>query len=127
MSKFTKPIIVEMINEKYWKLAQELEYHVGCYPSEEVIVVPIGTLTDFASIPRILWPIVPPIGRHAKAAVLHDYLYFCHYYHRKKCDEVFLEAMQVLHVNKTIRNFMYFGVRLFGWYCWHFKKKVKDL
>jgi len=113
MSKFTKPIIVEMINENYWRLAQELEYHVGCYPSSEIIIIPIGFLTNFASTPRIFWSIVPPIGRHAKAAVLHDYLYFCHYYRRKKCDVVFLEAMQVLNVNKTIRNLMYFSVILF--------------
>lgn len=31
-----------------------------------------GTLTDFASVPRIMWSIVPVIGRHTKAAVIHD-------------------------------------------------------
>ncbi|MBK5931416.1 hypothetical protein CCR82_13035 [Halochromatium salexigens] len=28
----------------------------------------------FASIPRLLWPLLPPVGRSGKAAVIHDWL-----------------------------------------------------
>lgn len=31
-----------------------------------------GTVTDFASVPRWGWSIIPVIGKHTRAAVLHD-------------------------------------------------------
>lgn len=46
------------------------------------IVVPEGFITDFASIPRFLWSIYPPTGRYQEAAVIHDWLYICHYSNR---------------------------------------------
>jgi len=39
------------------------------------ITVPAGFDTDYASIPRIFWPIYPPDGEYAPAAILHDFLY----------------------------------------------------
>lgn len=32
-----------------------------------------GTLTNFASVPRFLWSLFPPIGKHTRASVVHDY------------------------------------------------------
>lgn len=53
------------------------------YPTADgTIVVPIGFVTDFASIPRFLWSIYPPTGRYQRAAVLHDWLYVSHYANR---------------------------------------------
>ena len=42
---------------------------------ERVIEVPQGFETDFASVPRFFWRVVPPWGRYSPAAVVHDYLY----------------------------------------------------
>jgi len=36
--------------------------------------VPAGYRTDFASIPRVVWSLLPPVGRSGKAAVIHDWL-----------------------------------------------------
>ena len=77
MSQFTTELVVEQIGDsKYYRLLEGFEYHVGEYPSNEVIVVPKGFITDFASSPKILWPILPPRGEYGKAAVIHDYCYF---------------------------------------------------
>ena len=42
------------------------------------ITVPAGYRTDFASIPRpitrLAWPLMPPVRRSGKAAVIHDWL-----------------------------------------------------
>lgn len=38
-------------------------------------VIPAGYITDFASVPRWLWSILPPHGRMANAAMVHDYCY----------------------------------------------------
>ena len=40
----------------------------------EVIKIPAGVFTDFASIPIGLRNIIAKFGRHQNAAVLHDYL-----------------------------------------------------
>lgn len=43
--------------------------------SDQKLVIPQGYTTDFASVPRWLWPIFPPHGRMANAAVVHDFCY----------------------------------------------------
>ena len=62
------------------------------------ITVPAGHRTDFASIPRVLWPLLPPVGRTGKAAVIHDWL--CdehpHSVDHKMAADIFNEAMTVL-------------------------------
>ncbi|MBK1632115.1 hypothetical protein CKO31_15490 [Thiohalocapsa halophila] len=34
------------------------------------ISVSAGDRSDFASIPRLVWPLLPPVGRSGKAAVI---------------------------------------------------------
>lgn len=80
----------------------------------EVITVPENFATDLASVPKVLWGVMPPFGNHTKAAVLHDYLYGQGVRPRKQCDEIFLEAMESLGVSKTRRYVMYWAVRAFG-------------
>ncbi len=57
------------------RLCLPLEYRVGSAESAEIIVVPVGFVTDFASIPWGLRNSFPPLGRHARAAIIHDFLY----------------------------------------------------
>ena len=92
----------------------EFEYHVGGYPSNTVICVPAGTVTDLASVPRLLWAIFPPHGRWAKAAIIHDYLYDRAIGSKMDADRTFLEAMTVLGVSRISRAVMYWAVRWFG-------------
>lgn len=130
MSHFTEqPLRLDFLdystNKKHFQLAQELIYHVGHESSEDVVRVPVGYQTDFASVPRIFWSILPPVGRYSRAAVVHDYL--CeqcetHHYQydqcdiktRKEADYIFLEAMYVLNVKPWKRCVMFYGVRLWG-------------
>jgi hypothetical protein len=57
------------------ELVKPLEYHVGSDDSTDVIIVPAGYVTDFASVPEGLWNLFPPLGMWARAAIIHDYLY----------------------------------------------------
>ena len=105
MSSFTSPLIVTPFGRNKWKLFKEFTYHVGSKYSNNIIPVPAGFVTDFASIPQtliivvgisamilayyrnldwLLWVGVlivfiiltmPAWGRYGKAAVVHDYLY----------------------------------------------------
>ncbi len=119
MSSFTDPLIIEVqANGVNGKLLQEFDYHVGVETSPDIIHVPVGFETDFASVPWGLWTIFPKLGRYSKAAVVHDYLYTSKIRSRHMSDLIFLEAMEVLGVQVWQRYPMYYAVRLFGWLAW---------
>ena len=114
MSSFTKAPRPEFIGDYMFIIIEPFDFHVGEYPSDEIITVPNGFVTDLASIPRALWSIFPPHGPWANAAVIHDYLYSTGYKDKRYADQVFLEAMKVLQVPKVTRTLMYWAVRMFG-------------
>ena len=114
MSGFTTPADLRLHDDYTWELISAFEYHVGDYPSERVIRVPAGTVTDLASVPRALWAIFPPHGKYAKAAIVHDYLYAHAIGTKAEADRIFYEAMAVLGVPAWRRRAMYIAVRLFG-------------
>jgi hypothetical protein len=79
------------------------------------IEVPADFRTDFASIPAWARWLFPPFGRHAKAAVLHDWLYAIGQPGRKAvADRVFRHAMTELEVDGWRIFAMYWAVRLGG-------------
>jgi len=127
MSEFTTNFKGELIGKNLWKNLERFEYHVGSFPSQEIIIVPSGFITDFASVPRIFWAVISPIDTHAKAAVIHDYCYYMALYSRKRCDEIFLEALNVLNVPEWKAHCMYRAVRIGGWRAWskHRKREKK--
>lgn len=121
------------------RLLSPFVYYIGKKHSNLSVIVPVGTLTDFASVPLIpepkqgwvRWvqslPLLKqslawyrseftPLGSHGKAAVLHDWLYQQGWKgYRGLADRVFLEAMSVSGVPKWKRRIMYGAVRLLGW------------
>jgi hypothetical protein len=119
MSQFTTNFKGELVWKNTWQNLEQFEYHVGTYPSDEIIVVPVKFETDFASVPRIFWSIISPIDTHAKAAVIHDYLYYTGIYSRKRSDEIFKEALIVLNVEPWKVQAMYRSVRTFSWHAWN--------
>jgi hypothetical protein len=84
----------------------------------EYIVAPLGFVTDYASIPKILHSWVNPgEGIIRDAAVMHDALYEFGYtigYSRARCDRYFYEAMQGLGMSRAKATIIWLGVRLFG-------------
>jgi len=126
MSQFTSKLIVEPIGNGFWELQVGFEYHVGEYPSDEIITVPKGFITDFASVPKIFWPIINPVGEHGKAAVIHDYCYATACYNKSRSDKIFLEGMEVLEVEKWKRETMYHVVVWFGWFAWYKHRRIES-
>jgi hypothetical protein len=77
--------------------------------------VPAGYVTDFASIPRVGRWLIPPFGRHAIAAVVHDWLYSIgEPGGRDEADDIFRDALDELGVDMARRNIMHGAVRAFG-------------
>jgi len=112
-SKFYSELHVEVLDDgRKRKLVKDLIYYSKLL--NQIIVVPKGFITDFASVPRIFWNILPPSGRYTKAAVLHDYLYQTHLINKETADNIFKEAMECLGVSKFKIWSMYGAVKFFG-------------
>lgn len=92
---------------------------------KRTLIVPNGFKTDFASIPRALWAVLPPVGGYDRAAVVHDFLYQNGGVSRGDADGVLLEAMEAVGVSRITRWTIYAGVRSGGWLIWH-KYRAKD-
>jgi len=119
MSSFTTPLIVSpMTDGRKWKLWKEFTFHIGSEYGKDFVHIPAGFVTDFASVPRILWGWMPPWGKYGKAAVLHDYIYQTHCRIRKDADDIFYEAMLVGKTKPWKARLMYWGVRIGGWLAW---------
>lgn len=102
--------IEELPSGRDWRVLAPLVYE----NADGSYIVPEGAETDFASIPRGLWNILPPMGEHNRAAVLHDFLYRTGAVPRAKADAIFLEAMKSLGVPSWKQQVMYWGVRVGG-------------
>ena len=128
-SSFLTPLDVEFLDGKTWRLITRFEFMSEV--TESVIDIPDGFLTDFASIPRGLWNVLPPTGLYGKAAVVHDWLYktrkaTTHLVDRAEADAVLLESMEVLGVGRFTRLAIYAGVRLGGWAAWNTHRKEDE-
>lgn len=80
--------------------------------------IPAGYVTDFATTPRLVWPLFPPVGRHNPAALVHDYLYDNKLGTRRHADEVFLRVMLEYGVNLASAYIMFYAVRIGGRKWW---------
>lgn len=120
-AKFLSPLVVEPahdgVDDGLWALTQPLIYQ--SVVADQVITVPRGFVTDFASVPRII-PIAYALcgGTSNEAAVVHDFLYTAHPVPRATADAVLREASAATHVPAWRRNLMWLAVRLFGGTHW---------
>jgi hypothetical protein len=105
---------------KSWVLQADFELRV----SGETFRVPRGFVTDFATVPRAFWWLLPQWGTYGSAAVLHDWLYWdrAHEGCRAEADSLFRDSMRELGVNPIIRELMYCAVRIFGGEAWERNK-----
>ena len=111
-----KPLHVRILRDgRTVELLDPYTYH---HPHHGKILVPAGFRTDFASVPRLFWRVVPPWGRYSPAAAVHDYLYATGQMSRRDADVVFYDKMIALGVNKAKAWTMYRAVRMFGGLAW---------
>lgn len=126
-ASFTSELRVAPVHrsDTRWRLAAPLTYLAGeGHAAGQVITVPSGFETDFASIPRIFWRIILPSGSHREAAVVHDWLYFCGDRHKVVADGIFMEAMKCLGVPKWRRVAMFYAVLFFGRNAWNAHRRA---
>lgn len=117
------------VRDRVWILMDALIYETN---AGQLIIVPRGFDTDFASIPRAVWAVYDPMGVYKLAAVIHDFLYYEHKIgdeplSRAQADAIFLEAMESTKVGWLTRKIIYSAVRSFGWAYWNKRdKEIKN-
>ena len=82
------------------------------------IVVPAGFIFNLASIPWMFGWFAGKLGKHQRAACLHDYLYCENIGSRQWADKQFDLAMKQDGVASFRRRGMWAAVRLGGWGAW---------
>lgn len=119
---FLSALVVTSAGENQWRLIEELNYYMD---DGHFISVPIGFVTDLASIPRPFRNIFSVNGNHREAAVLHDWGYFRQgavtdglVLSRSEVDALFLQAMERSGIGLFKRKAMYYAVRLGGFIAW---------
>ena len=105
-------ILVRQATEEDWTLEEEVVYQGRV----DRFVVPKGTVTDFASVPRVFAWLVPSYWVFTAAAVLHDHLVRVERPAGRisavDADGLFRRAMRELGVPFLVRWFMWAAVRL---------------
>lgn len=111
----------KILDDDYSRLVRSFRYYLGEKNSDRWVDIPVGFLTDGASVPRFLWSLIPPWGSYGQAAVLHDWLCENPYHlyqskriamNRAEVDAVLYEALEVLQVNSVVRKAIKVGVDL---------------
>ena len=108
---YPKEVGVTVLDGRRFRLKESLEF---VRLNGEYIVVPMGFITDFASVPRALWSLIAPYGKQTLPAIVHDYMYVKGIETKEKADLIFREALKMKGVNVIKRQAMYWAVRMFG-------------
>lgn len=119
-----KPAFYLFVDMDYFGLLAPVKWIPDSYRNIG-IQIPTGFVTDFASVPRILWSLFPPIGRYGYAALFHDYVYWQQEITRKSADLVFNDTMKELGVPTWKRTMLFLAVRLFGRSAWRNNAALK--
>lgn len=120
MAKILTPLLLQYHDGKTWTLADDfivIAHTVG------IIRVPKGFETDFNSIPRGLWNILPP-DEYGEAAIVHDFLYKyakvgSRPVTRAEADATHREFVQFAHAPAWKVHSIYWALRIGGWKAWN--------
>jgi hypothetical protein len=92
------------------------------------IIVEPGTVTDFASVPRVFWRIISPFDDDVRMpAIIHDDMYTRQLWEKEVADAVFLEALIANGAPWWKRNAMYQAVNWGGRKAWNDHKAAKTM
>ena len=96
------------------RTTQEVWYRDGVL----TVVVPVGFVSDLASIPRIIWVLFSPWDI-ALESLFHDQLYRQQPVRRVVADAALMSMLEERECVWYVRWAVYLGVRMFGWLAWN--------
>ncbi len=83
------------------------------------LTAPRGMYTDLASVPKLAWAVIGPIGPHLEASIIHDYLFMAWTDYRNKArridfeftNDVFEAGLKASKVSRLHRTLILGAVR----------------
>ena len=120
--EYKTPLVPEFISSpnrgRHWRLTKPFEFSVDGFP----FVIPVDFWTDFASVPRPIWPIISPYDLGV-GPIPHDFGYFTGYTNKTYWDLVFLACMEKDQIPNWKRQSAYKAIRWFGGSVWERYRK----
>jgi len=104
------------VDGRNWIVRQPLVYTIGV--SKDSLTVPVGFVTDFASIPQVFHSLLRQNGLYLLPAVVHDYLYWKQTCTRDQADQILHLGMIENKVPDLQRVAIYAAVRAAGAFAW---------
>jgi hypothetical protein len=117
MSRFADPIYF-LLKPMGWKPNSGQS---GYQP----VQVPIGFVTDFASVPRVFWSLLRPDGLYAYPAIVHDYMYWTQDRPKEVADSILKFGMEDFGVDSVTSGAIYAAVSNFGSSSWDENRRLK--
>jgi hypothetical protein len=111
--------------DRMYFLRQEIGWTPNPGQQGKKVTVPVGFVTDFASIPRVFWSLLPPDGVYTYPAIIHDYLYWERSVDRSEADQVLRFAMEDFKVPTVTITTIYQAVRFGGGSAWTANEALK--
>ena len=111
--------------DRMYFLRKEINWSPNPGQTGKSVTVPVGFVTDFASIPRIFWSLLPPDGQYTYPAIIHDYLYWEQPVKREEADKILLYAMGDFNVASAAKKAIFAGVRVGGEFAWAENRRLR--
>ena len=104
------------VDGRNWIVREPLIYRIGI--SQDSVTVPVGFVTDMASIPPALQSFIQQNGPYLLPAVVHDYLYWKQTCTRDQADRILRLAMIEHAVPEPQLTAIYEAVHWAGSFAW---------
>jgi uncharacterized protein DUF1353 len=113
-----EPLNVGRFADPMYYLIKPIGWKPGSGQNAHEVRVPIGFVTDFASIPRIFWSVLRPDGLYTYPAIIHDFLYWEQTVSRSEADAVLRYVMEDFKIDTATIDTIYLAVRSGGGFAW---------
>jgi hypothetical protein len=121
-SRLVPEFFINPTKDRRWQLVEPFEFSVD----EKHYIIPVGFWTDFATVPRVGWPLISPYDLGI-GPVSHDYGYYTGLDSRSYWDKVFLACMVKDKIPVWKRTSAYLAVDLFAGRVWNRYQKEQSL
>jgi len=112
-------------DRRYW-LLDSINWQPDPGQTGSPLTVPRGFVTDFASIPRVFWSLLPPDGQYTYAAIIHDYLYWEQNVSKAQADRILGYVMEEFKVDAASALAISRGVQVGGGSAWAENARLKN-
>ena len=127
MSSFTGALIVQHDLDGMFTAWKPFRFQIIFGSDDFTVDVAEGARSNLSSVPPLVQPFIPKVGKYDQAGFIHDMLYMRHAVNcgdhwvqidRRYADLCFFHAMQALDVAPWRATSMYYAVRVAGQSYW---------